>query len=118
METNSLDGYLIGLIVLAAYAKALNMGDFFEQARSAYDTVVRDYNNKYCPQKGFWAQYKDNFIEAMGGYTSSHLPKAYFDEEIKSATYTQIYDLLKNLPYNKVAVMFKRELDSFNKQYK
>ena len=65
-ENKQFREYFTGLLVLATYAKFLNREDIYEQARDSYDAGVRQYNDKYCPKKGFWAKYKDNFIEGMG----------------------------------------------------
>lgn len=117
-DNKQLREYFTGLLVLATYAKFLNREDIYEHARTSYDVVVRQYNDKYCPQKGFWAKYKDNFIEGMGGYVSSHSSIDYFDEEIKNITYTQLYDFLKTMPRHQVEKDFVSQIDDYNKKYK
>ena len=117
-DNKQLREYFTGLLVLATYAKFLNREDIYEQARTSYDVVVRQYNDKYCPKKGFWAKYKDNFIEGMGGYVSSHSSIDYFDEEIKNITYTQLYDFLKTMPRHQVENDFVSQIDDYNKKYK
>lgn len=118
-ENKQFREYFTGLLVLATYAKFLNREDIYEQARDSYDAGVRQYNDKYCPKKGFWAKYKDNFIEGMGGYVSSHSPIDYFDKEIKNdTTYAQLYDILKNMPRRQVEKEFVSQIEEFNKKYK
>jgi hypothetical protein len=110
--------FLRGILIIATYAKFLNKEDVYEQAKYTYNKVADDYNAKYCPKKSFWKKYKENFIEGMGGYTSSYTPIECFDEGMKSDLCTQLFNVCKSFPRNKIEELYLGEMDSFNKKYK
>ena len=72
--------YQSSLMVIAAYAKAANQIELYNQAKEAHDNTVRQYNARTAPKKkSFWEQFKDNLTFNMD--TQVAIPQFYLEED-------------------------------------
>ncbi len=117
--SRDLNNYLTSLLFIGLYAKILSLPDLYCQSKDIYDKAARQYNDKYCPQKGFWGRFKDQFKEniTFGTNITSYTPVDYFEEIINSADYVKLYDFLKAMPINSIQKDLNESIKKFNQKY-
>lgn len=101
------------LMVIAAYAKAANQNDLYEQAKEAHDNMARQYNAKTAPKKkGFWEQFKDNLTFNMD--TQVALPVSYLEDD---PSFTAMYEAIKKLSPYEVQKGLRDAVNTHNSLY-
>ena len=53
------------LEIIAAYAKAANQMELFNQVKQAHDNNAHQFNTQCKPKKSFWQDFKDNLLLNM-----------------------------------------------------
>jgi hypothetical protein len=101
------------LSVIAAYAKAANLMDLYNQAKEAHDNMTRQYNAQTAPKKkGFWEQFKDNLTFNMDTHVS--LPASFLEDDV---TFQALYEHAKSLPQNELLKQLREAVTTHNNLY-
>ena len=101
------------LAVIAAYAKAAELMDLYNQAKEAHDNMTRQYNAQSAPKKkGFWEKFKDNLTFNLD--TQIALPASYLEDDV---TFQAIYNHAKSLSQNELLKKIKEAVTTHNSLY-
>lgn len=101
------------IAVIAAYAKAAELMDLYNQAKEAHDNMTRQYNAQSAPKKkGFWEKFKDNLTFNLD--TQIALPASYLEDDV---TFQAIYNHAKSLSQNELLKQLKEAVTTHNSLY-
>ena len=114
MPSMKLTSYLSELSVIAAFAKAANQMQLYNQAKEAHDRLVYQYNEQTRPKKkGFWEQFKDNLtFRELDTHVAMSL--SYLEDD---ASFRGISEGLKSWPSYKLVTELNNAVESFNRKH-
>ena len=101
--------YLAGI---AAFAKALNQIELFNQAKEMHDNMARQYNANNTPKKGFWQQLKDNLSMNMDTHTDTVV--SYLEDD---GTYKNFCEQAQRMSSLELRKYLSEGINSFNKWF-
>ena len=105
--------YQTTLVFIAAYAKAANQMDLYNQAKEAHDNMASQYNAQTAPKKkGFWEQFKDNLTFNMDTHVA--LPAGYLEDDV---TFQTIYEQAKTLSQSELLKQLGDAIAIYNGLY-
>ena len=101
--------YLAGI---AAFAKALNQMELFNQAKEMHNNMARQYNDQSTPKKGFWQQFKDNLSLNMNTHTDTWV--SYLEDDW---TYKDFCEQAQKMTRFELQKQLSDAINSFNKWF-
>ncbi|MBQ2051903.1 MAG: hypothetical protein II495_06675, partial [Paludibacteraceae bacterium] len=110
MPSGQLSRYLSELSVIAAYAKAAGQIQLYEQAKSAYDNMVSQYNEQTKPKKkGFW-----DLPSFWNLNTNDAMPLSYLEEDTLFKILTKT---VMTLTQGEIIKKLNESVELFNQKY-
>ena len=106
--------FLDKLSMIAALAKIVGHTSLYDQAKSAHDKSVLQYNERtYVPKKGFWGQFKDNLL--FRDLDTHYVEK--LDNLENSSSFKTFYEGMKSSSRQKCVEMLNMALKEFNTKH-
>lgn len=109
--SSDFNNYQSSLCSIAAYAKAANQMELYNQAKDAHDKMAREYNNRNAEKKrGFW----ESIARSISFDTHVTLSAPYLEDD---PSFIQMYKIASMLPNYQVLALLRAAVNQHNIAY-